>query len=216
MSKLKPGADGALPAVDKWDTTQLDIADEDMDDGQIATWAVGQLGKKHARPFFLAVGFYHPHLPWVAPKKYYGEHPLDGVVLPKVKADDRADIPKIALSYNTNQGNAHHKRIVAAGEWENKVQAYQASVTFADAQIGRVLDALDASPYADNTVVVLWSDHGWHLGEKQHWTKFTLWEESARVPLVIAGDTAHASLKSSLAKWFPKTNAPDARPGKSR
>ena len=171
----------------KWVTDGLELADEKMDDGKVATWAIEQLDKDHAKPFFLAVGFYKPHLPWIVPKKYFDLHPIEQIQLPKVKESDRDDISKFAQNFQNNNGPQIHKRIVAEGSWKKKVQAYLAAGSFADAQIGRVLNALDKSAYAHNTIIVLWADHGWHLGEKQHWTKFTLWEESARVPFIIAG-----------------------------
>ena len=172
----------------KWKFGPLNMKDKETDDGMVASWAVDQLNKKHDKPFFLAVGMYHPHLPWFAPKKYFDMHPLDSIQLPKVKDDDRNDISDFAQKWDNNHGNEHHKTITSEpGMWKKKVQAYLASCSFADAQIGRVVDALKKTEYADNTIIVLWSDHGWHLGEKQHWTKFTLWEESARIPFIFAG-----------------------------
>ncbi|WP_168432978.1 sulfatase [Pontiella sulfatireligans] len=179
---------GMKQAQYKWETGALPLSDAEMDDGMVADWAIGQLEQKHDKPFFLAVGMYHPHLPWFAPKKYFDMHPIDTVQLPIINLNDRDDIPAIAQKFNTNAGHKRYKEFTATKElWREKVQAYLAATSFADAQVGRVLQALENSEYADNTVIVLWSDHGWHLGEKLHWTKYSLWEEAARVPLIFAG-----------------------------
>lgn len=191
LKKHKPAS--SIPAnmehtlkIYKWKVGGLKITDKQMDDGLITDWGIKQLNRKHTKPFFLAVGLYHPHLPWFTPQKYYDMHPLKSVVLPKIKDDDLNDVPKIALRQERSGFNKH-KEIIKKKQWAEKIQAYQASISFADAQVGRLLDALDKSAYRDNTYIVLWSDHGWHLGEKLRWTKFSLWEESTRVVLMIAG-----------------------------
>ena len=110
-------------------------------------------------------------------------YPLDAITLPIVQEDDLADIPpagrKMALQ------NRDHERITKAESWKKAVQAYLASISFADAMVGKVLRALETGPHAQNTTVMLWSDHGWHLGEKSHWRKFTLWERSTRNVLMV-------------------------------
>jgi arylsulfatase A-like enzyme len=117
------------------------------------------------------------------PRKYFDRYPLSEIILPKVKDDDLDDVPPIGRMMAKPEGD--HAKVLETRNWEKGVQGYLASITFADSCIGRLLDALDASGQADNTIIVLWGDHGWHLGEKLHWRKFTLWEEATRVPFVI-------------------------------
>ncbi|MCC2672509.1 MAG: arylsulfatase family protein [Armatimonadetes bacterium] len=160
----------------------LDANDEDMADYRIASWTIDQLGRKHDRPFFLACGLHKPHMPWNVPRKYYDMHPLEKIQLPPTRPEDLTDVPPAGVRMATASGD--HARMLESGRWAEAVQAYLAAITFSDAQIGRVLDALERSPYRKNTIVVLWGDHGWHLGEKEHWRKFALWEEATRSPLV--------------------------------
>ena len=124
-----------------------------------------------------------PHQPWYVAQSDLDRYPLDALPLPRVLANDLDDVPDIAKTWALNP--ADHATITGNGQWKQAVQAYLASITFTDRQIGRVLDALKSSPAADNTTVVLWSDNGFHLGEKLHWRKFTLWEEATRVPFII-------------------------------
>jgi arylsulfatase A-like enzyme len=131
----------------------------------------------------LAVGIVKPHLPWYVPKKYFDIYPKEKIKLPEVPDDDLDDIPPIGLRMANPQGD--HKAVVDANQWRDAVQAYLATISFVDDQVGRLIDALDRSPIAKNTIVVLWGDHGWHLGEKHHWRKFTLWEEATRAPLIF-------------------------------
>lgn len=163
---------------------ELEVAEEQMADHRVASWAADYLRRSPDRPFFLAVGIYRPHMPWSVPRRYYDLYPPDRITLPTVLEDDLGDIPQAGVAMAKPAGD--HATMLATGNWRRAVQAYLASITFADAQIGRVLDALDASPHRDNTIVVLWGDHGWHLGEKQHWRKFALWEEATRTPLIWA------------------------------
>ncbi len=137
------------------------------------------------RPFFLACGFFRPHLPWYVPKRFFDRYPLDEVILPKTLKQDRDDLPAVGRKL-AKARQRDFELIRDANKWKHAVRAYLASITCVDARIGRVLDALDKNPDAANTIVVLWSDHGWHLGEKQHWHKSTLWEEATRVPLIIS------------------------------
>ncbi|MEZ6057333.1 MAG: sulfatase [Planctomycetaceae bacterium] len=162
----------------------LDVEDQQMADHKTANYAIDYLGKKHEKPFFLGCGIYRPHMPWQVPRKYYERYPLESIQLPKVIKDDLGDIPAAGRKMAGAAGD--HATILKTDNWKYAVQGYLASITFADAQIGRVLDALDQSPYRDNTIIVLWGDHGWHLGEKEHWRKFALWEEATRVPLIIS------------------------------
>ncbi|MBK9167557.1 MAG: sulfatase [Bryobacterales bacterium] len=144
------------------------------------------LKREHTKPFFLALGLWHPHIPLFAPQKYFDLYPEDQVRLPEVPADDLDDLPEAGKQLAAFRRH-EHERIVAAGKWKEAVRAYLACISFADAMVGRIVEALDASPYADNTVIVLWSDHGWHLGEKVHWHKSTLWQRATHVPLIFAG-----------------------------
>ena len=168
-----------------FDWGPVEERDEDMGDYKLVSWAAEQLGKKHDRPLFLAVGFVKPHLPWYVPRKYFDLFPLDSIQLPKVLEDDLKDVPPAGVRMARPEGD--HKAVVAAKQWRHAVQGYLAAITFLDGQVGRLLDALDRSAYRDNTVIVFWGDHGWHLGQKQHWRKFALWEEATRAPLIFAG-----------------------------
>ena len=155
-----------------------------MKDYITATWAVEQFQTRlFEKPFFMAVGFSKPHLPWYVPQKYFDMYPLDEIVLPKTIPDDLDDIlnkyGKPVKSHGT------WRRVERAGQHKQAVQAYLATITFVDECIGVLLDGLASSPYAENTIVMLWGDHGWHLGEKQKYGKTQLWQESCRVPLMV-------------------------------
>jgi arylsulfatase A-like enzyme len=160
----------------------IDGGDGAVSDTQIANYGIAELGKPHPKPFFLTLGFHKPHMPWNVPRKYYDMHPLADIQLPPVKADDLADIPPAGIKMAKPAGD--HATVLASGRWKEAVQAYLAAVSYLDGQIGRVLDALEKSPYQNNTIICLWGDHGWHLGEKEHWRKFALWEEATRAPLI--------------------------------
>ncbi len=162
----------------------LNVRDEDMVDYHTVSYALKQLNRSHDRPLFLACGLHKPHMPWDVPKKYYDMYPLDKIQLPKVLETDLNDIPPAGVRMAKPEGD--HADILASGRWKEAVQGYLAAITFCDAMIGRLLDGFDKSPYKDNTIVMLWSDHGWHLGEKQHWRKFALWEEATRAPFLVA------------------------------
>ena len=165
-----------------------DMPPEGMPDEQVADWAVERLSQRHDRPFFLAVGFVRPHVPYTAPKEFFDLYPLDDIVMPTVPSDEMDDIPLLGkgMAYGTIEGGDHSNVLdVGPNYWREMVRAYLACVTFVDAQAGKVLRALANSPYADNTIIVFWSDHGQHLGEKRHWRKQALWEEPTRVPLAI-------------------------------
>lgn len=148
------------------------------------------LSRPHEAPFFLAIGLFRPHMPFHAPPKYFAAYPGSAVSMPRTLAGDRSDIPSGGLALLEQK--AHFMRTILEAEaelpgtWRQAVRGYQASCTFADHQLGRLLDALARSEHADSTIVAAWSDHGYHLGEKGHWEKFALWEKTTRVPLVIA------------------------------
>ena len=156
--------------------------DECVPDTATTDWAIGELGKKHNKPFFLVPGFHKPHMPWNVPQKYYDMHPLAEIELPPVKEDDLADIPAAGVKMAHQFGD--HERIIASGRWKEAVQAYLAAISYLDGQVGRLLDALEKSDCKNNTIICLWGDHGWHLGEKEHWRKFALWEEATRAPFI--------------------------------
>ncbi|MEW4487194.1 sulfatase [Thalassoglobus sp. JC818] len=162
----------------------LDVEDSEMNDYATASHTIELLEADHEKPFFAACGIFRPHMPWQVPRKYYDMYPLEEIKVPYVPEGDLDDIPEAGVKVAKPQGD--HAKILETDNWAYAVQAYLASITFADAQIGRVLDALEESQYNDNTIVVLWGDHGWHLGEKEHWRKFALWEEATRVPLFIS------------------------------
>ena len=154
-----------------------------------ASWAIDVINDQTAdneKPFFLAVGFYRPHVPFYAPTRVVEQFPLDSVDLPNVREDDRDDVPTIAWDLTKAPAAPAHTWFVESGNWRKAVQAYLACIRWTDEQVGRVLSALDESPHADNTIVVLYSDHGFFLGEKQRWAKQSLWERATRVPLIIA------------------------------
>jgi arylsulfatase A-like enzyme len=160
----------------------LDWRDEEMSDYRIATYGVEQLRKRYDKPFFLAIGFHKPHMPWNVPRKYYDMYPLEKIELPPYREDDLDDIPPAGVEMAKALGD--HEAMLKSGRWKEAVQAYLAAISFMDAQVGRVLDALDRSAYATNTIICFWGDHGWHLGEKHHWRKFALWEEATRAPFI--------------------------------
>jgi arylsulfatase A-like enzyme len=160
----------------------LDCKDEDLREWKIVDYAIDQLGRKHDKPFLLTVGLHKPHMPWNVPRKYYDRHPLESIELPPHRPDDLDDVPPAGVRMAKPGGD--HKAILESGRWKEAVQGYLAAISYCDAMIGRLLDAFDRSAYRDNTVIVFWGDHGWHLGEKSHWRKFALWEEATRAPLI--------------------------------
>ena len=156
----------------------------DMSDSISAAWAVDRLQETHADPFMLMVGFLHPHVPWYVPQEYYDLYDPATLTLPPYLETDYADIPSAGFDL-MNAGFPTTQWAIANDEWRNILHAYLANVSYVDAKIGLVLDALDNSPYASNTVVVLWGDHGYHLGEKNIFQKHTLWDRSGVTPLII-------------------------------
>jgi arylsulfatase A-like enzyme len=169
-----------------------------MADTIAAVWAADFLEQKHEKPFFLAYGSYAPHKPNYAPKKYFDLYPIDKIKLPQVKEDDLDDLAPKVREQKLKRAQRIHDKIVENGDWKGVVQAYLACASYADAQMGTVLDALAKSPYAENTVVVLWSDQGYHLGEKSHWGKHTLWERTTNAPYIWAGPGVPKGVKSDV------------------
>jgi arylsulfatase A-like enzyme len=171
-NESRPGGEGW------WTWGPIPVPDEKMADFHVVDWAGYQLTLKHERPFFLAAGTWKPHDPWEVPQKYFDMYPLESIVLPKVKENDLEDAFDHGRRWIQKWVNDNQ-------EWEKVVQSYAAAITFADAMLGRLFESLENSEYAGNTIVVLWSDHGMHMGEKDNIEKFTLWEKSTRVPLII-------------------------------
>ncbi len=161
--------------------------DSDHKDWKTASWAVEQLDKQPVEPFFMAVGFSLPHVPLYATQKWFDLYPEEEIILPRMLLDDRSDTPRFSWYLHWKLPEPRQRFLLQNGEQLKIVQAYLASVSFMDSQVGRVLTALDQNGFKDDTIVVLWSDHGYHLGEKEITGKNTLWDRSARVPLIFAG-----------------------------
>lgn len=170
---------GTLP--DDWDRNEPEKWQQDT---QQADRAVELLRSTHDRPFFLAVGFWRPHVRFTVPRRYFAMHPVDGIAIPAgYRPFDLEDLPSRGRLMSWS--NRQHAQIVARGLWKEALQGYFAAVSYVDEQIGHVLDALQANGHADNTIVVFLSDNGMHLGEKSHWLKYTLWEQATRVFLAV-------------------------------
>lgn len=162
--------------------------DEEGGDYQIASAAIAALeAAPQDKPFFVAAGFRLPHVPCYAPQKWFDLFPLDSVQVPPVQANDRADTPRFSWYLHWKLPEPRLKFLQESNEWKPLVRAYLASTAYMDAQVGRVLEALEKSGREKNTIVVFWSDHGWHLGEKQITGKNTLWDRGTKVPLLFAG-----------------------------
>ncbi len=167
-----------------FDWAPLDIPDEKTADYGTVSWAISQLQRKHDKPFFLACGIYRPHVPWYVPQKYFDMFPLEKIQLPKLLKGDLDDLGPRPREIARRAGN-YHEHVLKADQWKQAVQGYLASTAYADAMFGRLIKALAESDYAKNTIIVVWSDHGWQLGEKEHWRKFALWENTVRNILFI-------------------------------
>ena len=177
-----------FPGMRLWDWGVFPAEDSMMPDYKIAAWGAKQLAKLHDKPLFLATGFYTPHVPQYAPQKWFDLYPMESLQLPKVIVEDLKDISE----YGSNITRLRHVAptmdwVKENAQWKPLVQSYLACISFTDHQIGKMLDALDASRYKDNTYVVLYSDHGFHQGEKERFAKRSLWEDGTRTPMIIAG-----------------------------
>ena len=170
---------GTLP--DDWDRSDQTKLQQDTEQ---ANRVIALLGQAHEKPFFIALGFWKPHVSWTVAQRYVNMYPLDSIELPAgYRKNDLDDVPKPAQWLARHRGE--HEFVLKNNLWKKCLQAYYASITYVDEQIGRVLDALDSSSHRDNTIVILLSDNGWHSGEKEHWSKFYLSELACRVVLAI-------------------------------
>lgn len=197
-------ANGLVGAEATLDWAPIDDPIEATYDFQVARWGVDFVERAGDGPYFLGVGLVSPHLPWYVPREIFEHYPPAETVLPETLEGDLDDVPEVGRLIARRRDE--HAEIVAADAWRDAVAAYLASIELADAALGRLLDAVDASPRAADTVIVVWSDHGFHLGEKQHWRKGTLWEQGVRVPLVLAGPgvaVGRSDQPVSLVDLFP-------------
>ena len=172
--------------------SDLTGTDEQHTDGKVAIEGIKLIEEHKDKPFFLAIGFYKPHTPYIAPKKYFDMYPMDKIQLPQEPAEHLKNVPKPALASTVPWPNCG----VTPDQARECKQAYYAAISFVDAQIGKLLDTMDKHKLWDDTIVVFWSDHGYHLGEHGLWMKQSLFEESARVPLVIIAPGAKGNGKS--------------------
>jgi arylsulfatase A-like enzyme len=181
----KEGGYPRVPAGQSDGVGGIKFAPLDCNDNQIPDWAIADYGiaslqKKHDKPFFLAVGFHKPHMPWNVPRKWFDLFPLESIKLPPYLEDDLKDLPSAGV--RMAHPETDHEPMLKSGRWKEAIQAYLATIAYCDMNLGRLLDAFEQSAYRDNTIICLWGDHGWHLGEKHHWRKFSLWEEATRSP----------------------------------
>ena len=167
-----------------FDWAGLPIEDTQTSDYMSVDYISSFFRKDMDKPFFLACGIYRPHLPWYVPQKYFDMYPLENIQLPDLLENDTSDLGERAKELISRGGN-YHKNVVESGKWKEAVRGYMASITYADAMVGKLIENLNNSKYAENTIVVIWSDHGWQLGEKMHWRKFALWENVIRTLLMI-------------------------------
>ena len=194
--RLVPATDGGAKGL--WDFGAQTYDEKLFQDHGSASWAIEQI-KAHGKtdgasnenssettkPFFMAIGFYRPHVPFYSPQRIFNQIPLEQISLPLVKEDDRDDLPDIASELMVAKVAPDHDWFVKTDHWRPAVQSYLSCIRFTDEQVGRLLDALDKSSHAKNTIVVLYSDHGFFLGEKDRWAKQALWERATRVPFII-------------------------------
>ncbi len=156
--------------------------DTDFYDVKNMLIAKQRLQKTYQKPFFMALGIHKPHNPWTAPKRFFELYPLDEITMPEILEGDLDDVPAIGKQFAHNP--VSFKQLREAGHWRPVVQSYLACISFMDYVLGQVLDDLAASPHADNTIVCLWADHGFHMGEKEHFAKYALWELTTRCLMI--------------------------------
>ena len=169
------------------DWAPIDLPDSTMIDYKIADWAINKLDEKHEKPFFMAVGFVRPHVPWYVPKKWFDMFEGVDIKVPDYNPNDFDDIPEISKRLHEISAMPDTDWLIKEKKWKGMVKGYLACMAFVDAQIGKVLDKLETSAYKENTLIVLWSDHGYHLGEKDRTAKHSLWERATHIPLIFAG-----------------------------
>lgn len=179
-----PGAPLTPVGRGEQDWGPIHLAEADMNDTGNADATIAQLQRQHDQPFFIAFGTFNPHMPWYVPQKYFDMFPMDDVTTPQLRQNDLDDVPPLGVKVTAGKGRFVDS-VLEHGLHQDAVRAYLATTAYVDAQMGRVLDALDQSPHKDNTIVVFLTDHGFHLGEKHHWQKATLWEEATHCLLMI-------------------------------
>lgn len=171
-----------------WGVWPLDNDDSSKGDYKVATWTIEQIkSAPKDQPFFIAAGFFLPHVPCYATQKWFDLYPDDDSVLPKVLDTDRDDTPHFSWYLHWSLPEPRLAWLKEKNQWRNLVRSYLACTSFVDSQVGRLMTALDEAGLADDTIVVVWGDHGWHLGEKGISGKNTLWDRSTKVPLIFAG-----------------------------
>ena len=180
LNLKKHGVKGSFLRSFDWAAT--DTKDQDNNDFKSAQYCADFITQEHTKPFFVACGIFKPHLPWYVPKKYFDMYNLDDIKLPVVLENDLSDVGKMG---NNMAKKGVHASLLETNKWKEAVRAYLANISFADACVGHLVNTLQNSAYADNTIIVLMGDHGWHLGEKEHWSKNVLWERAAKTPLLI-------------------------------
>jgi arylsulfatase A-like enzyme len=187
LNRMPSDRNPDMKGGESFDWGAFDVPDSEFGDTRITDWALEQLGQpEQSKPLFLGVGYYRPHIPLYAPARFFERFKSEPAQLPPVRKDDLDDLSDTARKWGIEAVTAgSHATVVKHDQWRSAVEAYLACITYVDHEIGRLIDALDRSEYADNTMIVLWSDHGWHLGEKQHWGKWTGWERSTRVLLMV-------------------------------
>ncbi len=174
----------------------LNVGDEEMGDYKVASWAIDQWKTVTEKPLFMSVGFFRPHRPLQVPKPWFDRFPLKSIRRPAEPdgVDDWSDMPEFARCLARSHahkplhdGLSDHEYIVANEQWDATIRAYHASVAFVDRQIGRFLHSLKENPRGRETFIMLVSDHGWHLGEKKHWCKGAIWEQTTHIPFIVRG-----------------------------
>jgi len=187
-AKLIPATPmGNHPLMD-WGVWPRGNDDTQKGDYKVATWIEQQIREAPKdRPFFIAAGFFLPHVPCYATQQWFDLYPDDDSVLPAIQEQDREDTPRFSWYLHWRLPEPRLAWVRGEKQWRNLVRSYLASTSFVDAQIGRLLKTLEETGQSENTIVVLWSDHGFHLGEKGITGKNTLWDRSTRVPLIFAG-----------------------------
>jgi arylsulfatase A-like enzyme len=192
-----------------WAPLENDLSE--MGDVQTVNWIKSQLKKEHDKPFFLACGIYKPHLPWYLPREFFEMYPIEDIQVPELNFNDLDDVPEFArglahgfgdiMDVNTLDRSipSDHEMIQERDLWKEAYQGYLASISFADHCLGTLIEALKESGHYDHTIIILWSDHGYHMGEKEHWRKETLWEEATRSVLLIRAPGLTS--KTSKSDW---------------